>query len=515
MHPISGSPFFRALVIVVPGLLVALYLAAQIGYGDVPIAIYFLIGVVALIAVKFSAKYVRLDALVLGILLFGYIVGQSGFGHFSFSPRRGIYLGEIGLLICLGAAIARLAFTREKIVPKQSLAWAIFALLVIGTLRFIFDVRQSTNEMEVVRDFATIYYAVFFFVAFNACRHAGSCLFLQRAVTIALICAIFVSSVFLLFPSLCLYFLVHGRTVIEPRADLTGSFMGFASVLFYSNGQTKGHSFRWTLLSFGAFVAFLLPMSRATFLGFAAVITLLLLSGQSRFFLSLAVFVAIGAIAVIPIGLSLKGHGEESYATQLHDKVLAIVNPFGAKRAFSSTVGDDAAGSNEFRAVWWKSVIDETNDKSPLVGLGFGYDLAKRFLINYTALNPYEFDTRSPHSILLTIYGRMGIVGILSFAIVVFYILRSSLRCAAAVRRGKASGTDIALWCGVLGILVTSCFGVMLEGPMAAIVFWSLLGMASYREWDRLHPASIAATQKMSHDRLMRPGLSPVVSRIA
>jgi hypothetical protein len=33
MHPISGSPLLRALVIVVPSVLVAIYLAAQIGNG--------------------------------------------------------------------------------------------------------------------------------------------------------------------------------------------------------------------------------------------------------------------------------------------------------------------------------------------------------------------------------------------------------------------------------------------------------------------------------------------------
>jgi hypothetical protein len=319
----------------------------------------------------------------------------------------------------------------------------------------------------------------------------------------------------LLFPSLSLRLLVHGRPVIEPRADLTGSFMGFACILFYLNGQTKGHAMRWTLLSFAALVALILPLSRATFLGFAAAMVLLMLSGQSRFLLRLAVFFGIGVIALIPIGLSLKGHGEESYATQLHDKVLAMVDPFGNKQKFASDVGDTAAGNNEFRAVWWESVIDETNDKSPLVGLGFGYDLAKRFLINYNALNPYEFDTRSPHSILLTIYGRMGIVGILTFFVVVFYIMRSGFRCAAAIRRRKTPPDDIALWCGALAILVTSCFGVMLEGPMAAIVFWSLLGMASYREWERLHPAPARSKLKVSHGALMRPAPSSVAPRIA
>ena len=514
MHPISGSPFLRSLVIIVPGLLVALFLAAQIGYGNVPTTVYFLVGVILLVAVKIFTKHIRFEGLVLGILLFGYIVGQSGFGHFSISPRQGIYLGEVGLMICLAATIPRIAFTRERIIPRQPLAWAILALIAIGTLRFIYDIRHSVSEMDCVRDFATIYYAFFFFIAFNVCRHPGSRLFLQRAITVALICAIFVSSVFFVVPSLFNYFLVHGRPFIEPRADLTGSFMGFACILFFLNGQTKGHPIRWTLLSFAAFVALILPLSRATFLGFAGAVTILMLSGQAKFLLRVAIFCVIGVMTLTPVLLVVKKTGEETYATRLRDKILAIVDPFANKRDFASDVGDVAAGNNEFRAAWWKSVIDETNDKSPLVGLGFGYDLAKKFLIVYRAVNPYEFDTRSPHSILLTIYGRMGIVGILTFFIVVFYIVRSALRCAAAIRRRKAPAIDISLWCGVIAILIASCFGVMLEGPMAAIVFWSLLGMASYREWERLNPTTAPATLK-ARGPLMRPAPSPVASGIA
>src|SRR5262249_54438655 len=158
----------------------------------------------------------------------------------------------------------------------------------------------------------------------------------------------------------------------------------------------------------------LIPLSRATFLGFAAAVIILMLSGQLKFLLRLAIFCVIGILMLTPLVLAVKKTSEETYATQLRDKMLAIVEPFGTKQAFASDVGDAAAGNNEFRAAWWKSVIDETNDKSPLLGLGFGYDLAKKFLISYRAVNPYEFDTRSPHSILLTIFGRMGIVGILS-----------------------------------------------------------------------------------------------------
>ena len=517
MAPILDSPSLRALVIIVPGLLLALYLAVQVGYGETPIAVYFLIGVAVLLVVKFSGEYVRFEGLVLGVLLFGYIVGQSGFGHFSFSPIGGIYLGEIGLVICSAAVLMRLVFTRARIVPKQPIAWGILALMLIGTLRFIYDFRNSVNGMDVIRDFATIYYAAFFFIAFNVCQHSGSRLFLQRTVTVALVCAIFVSSVYFVVPSLFNYLMVHRRPFIEPRADLTGSFMGFGCILFFLKGKQSRHYFSWTVLSFAAFVALLLPLSRATFLGFAVAVIVLMLSGQTGFLLRLAAFGVVGIVTLTPIVLSVKSSGEATYATMLQDKILSVVEPFGGKRTFASEVGDASAANNEFRTAWWKSVIGETNEKSPIVGMGFGYDLAKRFLRSYTApLDPYEFFARSPHSILLTVYGRMGLIGILSFGIVVFLIIRSSVCCAVAIRRGQTPAQDIALWCGIIAILVTGCFGVMLEGPMAGIVFWSLLGMASHREWERTQPAQ-SGIQGVARSSvpILETASSQIASRIA
>jgi hypothetical protein len=35
----------------------------------------------------------------------------------------------------------------------------------------------------------------------------------------------------------------------------------------------------------------------------------------------------------------------------------------------------------------------------------------------------------------------------------------------------------LGLWACVWTILVSACFGVVLEGPMGAVVFWSLLGI--------------------------------------
>ena len=40
-------------------------------------------------------------------------------------------------------------------------------------------------------------------------------------------------------------------------------------------------------------------------------------------------------------------------------------------------------------------------------------------------------------------------------------------------------GTVFLLWLGGWGIFTSACFGVVLEGPMGAVVFWTILGLAS------------------------------------
>src|SRR5437588_13092176 len=102
----------------------------------------------------------------------------------------------------------------------------------------------------------------------------------------------FVSAAFFIFPVLSDYVLIHRRPFIEPRADLTGSFMGFACIYFFLLGQVR-RSIRWSILSFAAFMVLLLPLSRATLLGFLAATILLLISGQSRFFLRLGLIILI------------------------------------------------------------------------------------------------------------------------------------------------------------------------------------------------------------------------------
>ena len=133
--------------------------------------------------------------------------------------------------------------------------------------------------------------------------------------------------------------------------------------------------------------------------------------------------------------------------------------------------------NNRFRSLWWRVVVDETMAQNPVFGLGFGYDLARNFLQEY---NPEieDFAARSPHSIVVSTIGRLGLAGL---AVFILFTGILTLRTWREVRDPQTPLLQLGLWAAVWVILISAGFGVVLEGPMGAVVFWTLLGLAGAR----------------------------------
>jgi O-antigen ligase len=87
-----------------------------------------------------------------------------------------------------------------------------------------------------------------------------------------------------------------------------------------------------------------------------------------------------------------------------------------------------------------------------------------------------EFTARSPHSIVVGTIGRMGGVGLAGLLAVVAAMAARTWR---ALHDPATDAPTCGLWCAAWVVLTSACFGVVLEGPMGAVVFWSLLGLAN------------------------------------
>ena len=72
----------------------------------------------------------------------------------------------------------------------------------------------------------------------------------------------------------------------------------------------------------------------------------------------------------------------------------------------------------DWRFTWWKMVISDVMKESPFYGLGLGSDISTEFHANYFQTGIDNTDViiaRYPHNILITVLGRLGIIGIIIF----------------------------------------------------------------------------------------------------
>jgi hypothetical protein len=121
--------------------------------------------------------------------------------------------------------------------------------------------------------------------------------------------------------------------------------------------------------------------------------------------------------------------------------------------------------NNLFRWVWWKLAISETWHSAPIFGLGFGYDISAQFSREYFAGMANDFTVRSPNSIFVTVFARMGLVGLslfLGIVALMFHYTRNALI--------SSEPHELGAWAGAWAILASASFGAVLEEPMGAIV---------------------------------------------
>ena len=464
------------------GLLAAVFLGTQVGEGSWALPTLILIGCALVLAYLLFFPKVQIEAPIVGFLLFGYIVGNRGFAQISLGgPSSPLFLGEVGLAICLGLLALRLAVNRERPIPNLQLAWLIFAFLLLGGLRLYLDAVVRVNRavpITAIRDSATVYYALFFFIAYRLGSRAADRRFLERCVYVGCMALLPVIAVQFFASELFYKLTFRGVPVIFPKGDLLGTFAGFSAFYFFLlDVERGGPRMLARALSLIFFACMLALMSRAAFVGAGAAALLLLAARQPKFLLYQTGTV-VAALMILGLLRISNIYGESGFATKFVEEIESIGDVTGRGR-YRSDTGAISSSNNQFRLVWWRSIFNDTMDRGPVFGLGFGADLAKEFIRNYYGGRVGDFTVRSPHSIWFTVLGRMGIVGVIVFGVISVLIFRHAWMAARAVAARKAAPASLIHWCAVVNLLGSASFGVVLEGPMGGILFWSLLGLAA------------------------------------
>jgi O-antigen ligase len=136
--------------------------------------------------------------------------------------------------------------------------------------------------------------------------------------------------------------------------------------------------------------------------------------------------------------------------------------------------------------LWWQHLREAVLTQNPWFGLGFGLNLCvyNPFLVGTEDL---QWVARSPHNINMTIFSRMGLVGVaLWFIILAIGLGRLLVRAWDGATGGRAytpaRREELLFWLVMLlTTWINSSFGVLMEGPVLGIWFWFALGFASGR----------------------------------
>lgn len=448
---------------------VAVWLGWQVGEGAY--AWPGLAAVVALMVLLVRLTALPGDVLLLGGLIAGYLVGNRGFAQLMI-PGLPLLPAELVLAGATGWRLVVWAFERESAFRSDALNRIVLTWLVVGAARVAFDVPR--HGLLAVRDFAMVYYAVFFFLAQHMARTAAARDFLVGCLRVGLLVLLPVHALSQLFPRFFLTQLtVRGLPLIYFKGDLAVGFLAIAA-LFTFHLARGGHRFWAWPLATGLGLYVLASDSRASLFGLAVAVGWLLLARRWRFPACLGTAASVALLALVLLGTLGRQPWAERKLAGFTDRIQSVADPLGTRR-YTSEESRFKGDNNRFRFVWWRNVCAETMQTNPVLGLGFGADLAHDFVREYYPDSNEEFNTRSPHNFFLTTFGRMGAVGL---AVWLGFCAVLAQRTWRGLRQ-SAEPADWCLWCGVWVLLASATFGVVLEGPMGAVLFWSMLGLAN------------------------------------
>jgi hypothetical protein len=163
--------------------------------------------------------------------------------------------------------------------------------------------------------------------------------------------------------------------------------------------------------------------------------------------------------------------------------------------AFATLAGQRGAHANLWRMIFWQRTFNYVSKNAPLAGIGMGPNIT-----NLNRLTPawpmfipaMSVGLRNPHSAHLTIFARLGAIGLGLWCLILALTAWKSLEALWGHRiesvnpdvldvdralHRRAFFDILALFGVWLIYLTTMSLSVTLENPMGGIPFWALTGV--------------------------------------
>jgi hypothetical protein len=469
------------------GVMFALWLSLSISnnnFFEIIIASILLSLIAAVASALHNAKLIRS---ILCLLVVGYIIAGKGFAYIGIQP---FYVGEIVLAWCGFCWLLRLSLRKiDKPFPSGALIYILSAIVISGTIQLFFVI--ETYGFLALRDYAMIGYIGYFIVSYDVFKLEKSReTFYRISLTASIIAVIMliISTVLNLDWTRAVPLSLRGRPIFMPHVDTLVPVFSMLTSFLASGVTRSGLSLLGISCAIGLVLFSLANLKSAFFLGLVATMGLYFFVKKLRVKLiqvaiGILISVSMTVIAIFAIG--------GTYSKDLEDRVESEFKSLLPGEIFTS--GNVRTGSTaEWRYIWWSKITENTLVKNPFFGSGLGSDISTEFMKDYFSASVIEDDgsiSRYPHNILFTALGRLGLVGFILWASLIFSIFVYAFNFAIAMKFDKRPVWGFYAWSFVLAAVANSLVQSTFEAPFAAIPFWIFLGCA-IREYEKIFAKS-------------------------
>ncbi|MCP4849848.1 MAG: hypothetical protein GY899_18065 [Verrucomicrobiaceae bacterium] len=468
------------IIAMIVGLIIALWTGLAIGNGEYGKAGFVGGGTILAVLMAVIGQRYRFEGWLIAIIVACYFIGGKGFSYQRLVSV--IFVGEATLAMLVFFHFFRVLSGSARLLPPHRLATPLFFFLVYGFIHLILDGRAFPLVM-VLRDTATVYYALFFFLVYNSMQHKPTREYILKLLPMiaAISMILYTVTVFGgLAVSISNATMLRGAPVILQTIDaMIPICIGFSAFAYFKSLQTSG-IWKWMyLLSSILCSAPLFAYGKAVFyLAFASYLGALFVAGQWKIIVTI---IPIGICSVFVL-IALVGSG---IIKDEQGRLKRFMDEFSSFDVVG--VGNQASRKNaqrnvDWRLTWWKTVTEDTMGSRPFYGLGMGADISSKFHAEYyntSYLNTNVKIARYPHNIIFTIIGRMGLIGLIIFIPIAILITRELWIGIHVLRRyGSQSNPRYAFtWAFILAGFVNAFFQSTFEAPYTAVMFWTILAL--------------------------------------
>ena len=410
------------------------------------------------------------------LLLTGALVVALGLGATrwgSYLGREPLFLSDALIAVALTHALIRrirsgpATHASSTLSPRPTVLFTVFMAYVL--VRAVASLGDATLMLW-LRDAAPFAYGILAFVSAASFVRAGAetrrrtARLLEAALTVH---AAWLSLAVLLGRPEGLISIpaIGGLPLFMVRADIDVAFVGVTFAVMVRHLALG----RRTVAAATALALCVLPVAAFTTragqiavlatsaLGFILALTATRRdAGRQAILITAIPVVLIAATALLPQTAA----GERLAAT------LGLIAPESAAAA-------NAIGTANAREETWTNVIDWTlaQPGRTLVGAGFGPDFIKESGSSAVLEGTRYENVRSPHNWFVSVFARLGLVGMILASAVVLQLLWLIWRHRSAI-----ADDDLLTVCAtvVVAIVPVAAVGVILESPFGAIpFFWS------------------------------------------